>query len=295
MKFSSKKVDHSVNRPVENPIHEWFKLLFYLFLFLLVLYFSLGFFIDMAVSHVPIEMEQRFFNKMSSKFKYDRSSSQSDDEVIVQKLLDNLVLARGEKSSRYKVHIAETDDFNALALPGGNIVIFRGLLEKIGSENELSMVLGHELGHIENRDSLRQMGRGLLLSLLCGFLFGDSSKIQTFVEGQLLTMQSLHSQKQELMADAYGLDCLNHYYGHVGGAFDFYNELLKNHGDTWFQKIDFHKSHPLNQERIDFLKGLIKEKGYTEGEKKEIAFVEKLPVEEDKPDKLDSKGKSLKT
>ena len=44
---------------------------------------------------------------------------------------------------------------NAVALPGGNIVVFAGLLKEIKSENELAMILGHELGHFAHRDHLR--------------------------------------------------------------------------------------------------------------------------------------------
>ncbi|WP_258001314.1 M48 family metalloprotease [Vibrio vulnificus] len=45
---------------------------------------------------------------------------------------------------------------NAFALPGGYIYIHRGLIAYLGSEAELAAVLGHEVGHVTARHSVRQ-------------------------------------------------------------------------------------------------------------------------------------------
>ena len=45
---------------------------------------------------------------------------------------------------------------NAWALPGGKIAINRGLLTEMSSEAELAAVLGHEIGHVTARHSVRQ-------------------------------------------------------------------------------------------------------------------------------------------
>ena len=66
----------------------------------------------------------------------------------------------------FHVYVTEVDDINAIALPGSNIIVFSGLLQNIQSENELVMVLGHELGHYAHKDHLRGLGRGLGISLV---------------------------------------------------------------------------------------------------------------------------------
>lgn len=56
----------------------------------------------------------------------------------------------------YRFTVMDTVDVNAFALPGGYIYITRGLLVYLNSEAELAAVLGHEIGHVTARHSVRQ-------------------------------------------------------------------------------------------------------------------------------------------
>ena len=57
---------------------------------------------------------------------------------------------------------------NAFALPGGFIYMTRGILAYLGSEAELAMVMGHEVGHVTARHSASQMSNQQLMSLGVG-------------------------------------------------------------------------------------------------------------------------------
>jgi predicted Zn-dependent protease len=54
---------------------------------------------------------------------------------------------------------------NAFALPGGYIFVTRGILAHLNSEAELATVLGHEIGHVTAKHSVRQMSRAQLAQL----------------------------------------------------------------------------------------------------------------------------------
>lgn len=56
----------------------------------------------------------------------------------------------------YRFHLLDSTEINAFALPGGYIYITRGLLSYLNSEAELAAVLGHEVGHVTARHSVRQ-------------------------------------------------------------------------------------------------------------------------------------------
>ncbi|OGT32921.1 MAG: hypothetical protein A2W28_01315 [Gammaproteobacteria bacterium RBG_16_51_14] len=56
----------------------------------------------------------------------------------------------------YRFTVLDSKDINAFALPGGYIYITRGLLAYLKSEAELAAVLGHEIGHVTARHSVRQ-------------------------------------------------------------------------------------------------------------------------------------------
>jgi predicted Zn-dependent protease len=54
-------------------------------------------------------------------------------------------------TTKINVYLMENEEINAVALPGGNIVVFTGLVAQVESENELAMVLAHEMGHFTHR------------------------------------------------------------------------------------------------------------------------------------------------
>lgn len=56
----------------------------------------------------------------------------------------------------YRFTLLDSTQVNAFALPGGYIYITRGLLVYLNSEAELAAVLGHEIGHVTARHSVRK-------------------------------------------------------------------------------------------------------------------------------------------
>ena len=86
---------------------------------------------------------------------------------IYKNLVNELHAAAGEEYAdhHFQVEIADMYDANAFAVPGGHIVVTRGLFSSIESENGLSMVLAHEMAHHYERHPLRSTGRGLVVSL----------------------------------------------------------------------------------------------------------------------------------
>ena len=56
----------------------------------------------------------------------------------------------------YRFTVLDSEEVNAFALPGGYIYITRGMLALLNSEAELAAVLGHEVGHVTARHSVRQ-------------------------------------------------------------------------------------------------------------------------------------------
>ncbi len=118
----------------------------------------------------------------------------------------------------FTIYLSDSDDVNAIALPGGRIVVFKGLLDQVESENELAMVLAHELGHFAHRDHMRGLGRGLGLAVATALLLGENNSASGLISKAVLTFQVKYSQSQESAADQFGVDLLTARYGHAGGA-----------------------------------------------------------------------------
>lgn len=95
---------------------------------------------------------------------------------------------------------------NAIALPDATIVVTDELVDIADNDDEIAAVLLHEIGHVEQRHSLRQLISHAGLATLAGLVFGDISGIG----GVLLAMPGMlmeqsYSRELEWEADTYAL------------------------------------------------------------------------------------------
>jgi Zn-dependent protease with chaperone function len=95
---------------------------------------------------------------------------------------------------------ASEGGFNAFALPDGTVVLLDGMANAL-SDDELLMVLGHEIGHVVHRDGMHQIARSLGLLAMAATVWGDFSTWAATL-GAGVPMQA-HSRDAEREADAF--------------------------------------------------------------------------------------------
>ena len=82
------------------------------------------------------------------------------DNPVLQNYVQNIGSKLAANSHRanlnYQFTVLDSKEVNAFALPGGYVYITRGLMAYLNSEAELAAVLGHEIGHVTARHSVRQ-------------------------------------------------------------------------------------------------------------------------------------------
>jgi predicted Zn-dependent protease len=256
VKFTSKHIEENVNVSKTHPLAELAWLAGGLLLLTLIFYLLLGVTADLAVAKIPIKAELWIGEYFVDSFAATENKPLSHR---LQKLLDNLPADSPLHDYSFSVQLVESEEINALALPGGHIVVFSGLIEQAESENELAMVLAHELGHFAHRDHLKRLGRGLGLTVAAMLIFGEGSSVSDLASKFFLVTESHYSREQESAADSWGLDLLVASYGHAGGATD----LLSRVGRESDGHIPYLlASHPHPDDRIDELRKLIAERGY---------------------------------
>jgi predicted Zn-dependent protease len=74
--------------------------------------------------------------------------------------------AAPDRQFEYRFNVVDDEAPNAFALPGGYVYVTRGILALTNSQDELANVLGHEIGHVEERHSARQQAAGTLPGIL---------------------------------------------------------------------------------------------------------------------------------
>lgn len=256
MKYNPKELSGNVNVSGGHPLTELAWLAGGLFAIIAAIWLGLFLVAELVIPRVPVDVEVWAGNHLLSK------QSHRDNPAVTRVLQHLLAGLPGDSTLRryeLSVTVADNDMVNALALPGGRIVIFSGLLKQIRSENELAMVLGHELGHFAHRDHLRGLGRGLGIALGMAMIFGRDSAAAGFSTNLVHGLEMRYSQRQERNADAFGLDLLVAGYGHAGGAIDFFSRLA---GESGSKAAYILASHPHPEDRISALKKMIGEKGY---------------------------------
>jgi len=104
--------------------------------------------------------------------------------------------------------VVESNTVNALAFPGGLIVVFTGLVESLQTPEQMAAVLAHELGHVVHRDALHQLVRKMGLTTLLSLAGGPESAVLV----KRIVEEALHisfSRSVEARADRFALDLLD--------------------------------------------------------------------------------------
>lgn len=230
---------------------------------------------DTWMRHVSFAAEKRFI-KPHLDFALEHGFSPADPEV--EKYLNQLAFELAERQGLpeeavLEVHFIKGDMANAFATLGSHILVFEGLLKEMPDENTLAMVLAHEIAHIKHRDPIVSVGRGIALQVLLsggsntGGIESEATNFSEQVAG------NIYSRDQERAADEAALETLYKYYGHVWGAEQLFF-FLAQASDEEFQKSpgevtridEWFSTHPTLYSRMERMRDLAKEKGWTQSE-----------------------------
>lgn len=245
--YENPQVPHEVNVSNESDVKTFFRLsLGIIAIFVVGFILIFGFFRWFA-DYIPFRYEQSL---SSSFFEQDADLEEGQQAALadLQNLADQLVAKSNlPKDMSVQIHLSETLEKNAYTMLGGHITLTQGLIDSVKSENELAMVIGHEIGHVKNRDVIATLGGTFTTGLIVSFLTGSDAGILGQTSG-LLTQLSF-SRAQEAKADDLALSALKKQYGHTGGAGGFFETILKE-TDNKELTAEFFNSHPDTKNRL---------------------------------------------
>jgi predicted Zn-dependent protease len=185
---------------------------------------------------------------------------QSQNKVTQDSILAGYVNQVGQKiasvSDRrdisYHFKVLESPEINAFACPGGFVYVYTGLLKVMDNEAQLAGVLGHEIGHVVARHSVKRLQQVLGLQVLLSLTLGESSELtQKAVSTGIGVILQGYSRQNEFEADYDGT-----YYMTMSGydpqgmiqLFGKFKEMEKDKKSTFLDQLL--ASHPPTPERI---------------------------------------------
>jgi Zn-dependent protease with chaperone function len=178
----------------------------------------------------------------------------SDPEgLALVKQLTATLIAEAEDAIPVKISVINSKIVNAAALPGGRIIIFRGLLEFVENEGELASVLAHEFGHVQSRHPTKNAIQGATLGVLTSLLIGDVAGGFALTGLSSAVLQSAYSRDAEREADAIALEIMKKVRLDIEDSARFFKRLQEKTGDNK-GIISFLSTHPPLQERVDTAK-----------------------------------------
>jgi Zn-dependent protease with chaperone function len=174
--------------------------------FFVALYFLLvPWLAEKMAATVSIQTEEKMGNAV-----FDAMALQSQEDKEASVLVNEFFQAMKVQTA-YKIHITvvQSEVVNAFALPGGNMVVYTGLLKQIRNYPELAALLSHEFIHINNRHSTRSIFRQLGSRVFLSLLLGRLGSVTSVMIDQADRFKSLtYSRKLEKEADLDGLAIL---------------------------------------------------------------------------------------
>jgi predicted Zn-dependent protease len=215
---------------------------------------------------IPFDYEVGIAAPFVEALEEEAGDSDPRIQAYLQRLADRLKPAMGiDASIPIRVHFSPDETVNAAATIGGHVVVHRGLMQRLSSENALAMVLGHEMAHVRHRDPVVSLGRGAVVGVALAALTGvSSSTVADEVIGETGLLTNLgFSRDQERDADSAGLAALAAVYGHAAGALDLYRVLKDQKGPTSTVHLDFFETHPDARRRIAAIEGEARANGWS--------------------------------
>ncbi|GJM09811.1 MAG: hypothetical protein DHS20C11_20870 [Lysobacteraceae bacterium] len=174
----------------------------------------------------------------------------------------NSLAEHAKRDLDWEFHILNDSTPNAWALPGGKIVVNRGLLTEMESEAELAAVLGHELVHADAAHGARAQSKGVLTQVgavggmvLLGTQVDDQTLQQVGMLGiqvgaQLVTTK--YGRDAERESDLYGMQYMSAAGYDPQGAVELqetFVELSEGRNQDWMSGL--FASHPPSRERVE--------------------------------------------
>jgi len=184
----------------------------------------------------------------------------------IAELGDTIAKLTRRNDLQWHFYVVNSHQVNAFALPGGYIYVNRGLIEATDQMYELAGVLGHEIGHIIQRHSVKQMQSqqkiGVVATLACtltSFCNNELGQAAINIGGSAVVAR--HSRQDEFQADSEAVVNVLRAKIDPAGIPVFFETLMQERRTQPTAVEGWFASHPLEESRVRNSRQLIEATG----------------------------------
>jgi beta-barrel assembly-enhancing protease len=182
----------------------------------------------------------------------DLGGERSKDKELaaaLQQIVTRLAKHSGDRGFRFRVHVIDASTVNAFALPGGNIVVYTGLVRAAEDPSEVAGVLAHEMSHVTLRHGMERIAQAAGVAVVFNLLLGDVGGLAALA-AEMLKAGTLTSygRDQERASDLEGVRVLHAAGIDPDGLARFFETLEKEQAELP-AGVSWLSSHPELSER----------------------------------------------
>lgn len=216
---------------------------------------------SLAAAHIPVSWEERLGQSVIEQLAPpEKQCFDSARARRVEEVLTALTSSIPESPYTFRVKVVNHSAVNAFAVPGGTIVIFRGLIERTRSAEELAGILAHEVQHILRRHGTRSLLQHTSLRLILATVAGDARAFSYGLEGAQVVAMLRYNRRYEEEADEEGVRLLKASAIDPRGMISFFVSIQKE-GEKSLRIPTYLSTHPDLNDRIQRLKSLMGKPG----------------------------------
>lgn len=293
MEYSNPELPEGINTTETNHLKEFVVLTAGVIGIIVVLISILIFLVDNYADEIPFEAE----TSLPIEFVLNSQKTEKLPQYLVnvsENVIDSMSLPAGMTVT---LHYINNDTVNAFATLGGHVFLHRGLLEKLRYEDELAMLIAHEVAHVKNRHPILSVSHGIVVGVVLALV---NSSAGTSVIGDLLGQASMvtlmrYSREFESQSDEEASQSLIQIYGHAKGVVGLFEVFSAEQANN--ESIEFFSTHPLNEKRMTQASRLVEETRQPDSKQKYTLLSGEFKswlVSEKEKAKLETKSSTIK-
>ncbi len=168
----------------------------------------------------------------------------------VRRILDRVAAVCDRKDIAYFIKVVDKDIMNAVSLPGGYVYIFKGLMDKLETDDQVAGVIAHEVAHITARHAVKRIQNAYGAMILQGLATQSNAKVAQGVNFALISLFAEYSQQDEFEADRLGVKYLKKAGYNPNAMVQVLVELREDQEKGPVREYSYWRTHPFIPQRI---------------------------------------------
>jgi beta-barrel assembly-enhancing protease len=211
----------------------------------------------LLATRVPVSWEERLGNAAVEQLTTSRRRCVDPQrEAVIGAIVKRLLEPVPRVPYTFRVTILDDSTVNAYAVPGGQVILLRGLIERSKTPEELAGVLAHEIQHVLKRHTTRILLQHASTGLLLIAVSGDVTGVMAYgIESARVLGTLSYTRDLESEADLEGLRMLLAAEVDPQGMIAFF-EMLRTKERGLPTAVRYLTTHPLAADRVESLKRL---------------------------------------